>query len=148
MSSFSMNGSPTWTLGRLAGPVVVEGLRREDARRRRCRRRRSGAEQDDQVAGAGRLGQVDVLVAQHADAQRVDQRVAEVGRVEDDLAADVGQAQAVAVAADAGDDPGQHAVGVGGVERAEAQRVHHRDRAGAHARMSRTMPPTPVAAPW
>ena len=66
------------------------------------------------------------------DAERVDERVAEVGLVEDGLAADVGQAEAVAVAADAGHDPGQHAGGVGGVERAEAQRVHHRDRAGAH----------------
>ena len=69
---------------------------------------------------------------EHADAQGVDQRVAEVGGVEDGLAADVGQAQAVAVAADAGHDPGQHAVGVRGVERAEAQRVHHGDWASAH----------------
>jgi hypothetical protein len=72
------------------------------------------------------------LDRQHADAQRVDQRVALVAGVEDDLAADVGQAQAVAVAADAGDDAGQHARGVRVVRGAEAQRVHHRDRAGAH----------------
>ena len=26
MSTFSVNGSPTWTLGRLAGPVGVERL--------------------------------------------------------------------------------------------------------------------------
>ena len=71
-------------------------------------------------------------MAQHADAERVDQRVAGVGLVEDGLAADVGQAEAVAVAADAGHDPGQHPRGVGGVERAEAQRVHHRDRPRAH----------------
>ncbi len=62
----------------------------------------------------------------------VDQRVALVAGVEDDLAADVRQAQAVAVAADAGDDAGQHALGVGVVGRAEAQRVHDGDRAGAH----------------
>ena len=55
-----------------------------------------------------------------------------VAVVEEQLAADVGQAQAVAVAADAGDDAGQHAGGVGGVGAAEAQRVHDRDRAGAH----------------
>jgi hypothetical protein len=48
------------------------------------------------------------------------------------LAADVRQAEAVAVAADAGHDPGQHAVGVVGVERTEAQRVHHRHRPRAH----------------
>ncbi len=52
--------------------------------------------------------------------------------VEDRLAADVGQPEAVAVATDAGDDPGQHAVGVVGVQRPEAQRVHHRDRPRAH----------------
>ena len=69
---------------------------------------------------------------EHADAQGVDQRVAEVGLVEHGLAADVGQAQAVAVATDAGHDPGQHPVGVGGVERAEAQRIHHGHRARAH----------------
>ncbi len=84
------------------------------------------------VAGAGCVGEVEVLVAEHAHAESVDQRVAGVGLVEDGLAADVGQAEAVAVAAHAGHDPGQHARGVGGVERAEAQRVHHRDRAGAH----------------
>ena len=132
MSSFSMNGSPTWTLGRLAGPPsskVSEASTRDAADAVAAG---AGAVQDDLVADAGRLGQVQVLVAEHADAERVDQRVADVGRVEDRLAADVGQAEAVAVATDAGHDPGQHPVGVVGVERAEAQRVHHRDRAGAH----------------
>ena len=66
------------------------------------------------------------------DAQRVDQRVALVAGVEDDLAADVGQAEAVAVAADAGDHAGQHPGGVRVVGGAEPQRVHHRDRPGAH----------------
>ncbi len=75
---------------------------------------------------------MDVLVLHDAHAERVDQRVALVAGVEDDLAADVGQAEAVAVAADARDDAGQHAPGVGVVGSTEAQRVHHRDRAGAH----------------
>ena len=44
----------------------------------------------------------------------------------------LGRPRHVAVAADAGHDPGQHPVGVVGVERAEAQRVHHGDRPGAH----------------
>ena len=69
---------------------------------------------------------------QHADAQRVDQRVAQVGLVEDGLAADVGQAEAVAVATDAGHDPGQHAVGVISVQRPEAQRVHDGHGPRAH----------------
>ena len=116
MSSFSMNGSPTCTLGRLAGPLGrdagVEGLGGEHRDAADAVAAGAGAVQDHLVADARRLGQVQVLVAQHADAERVDQRVAEVGLVEDRLAADVGQAEAVAVAADAGDDPGQHPVGV------------------------------------
>jgi hypothetical protein len=118
--------------GRLAGPSVVEGLGGQHETPPmpsppvRAPYRMTWLPTPDGV------GQVEVLVPQHADAQRVDQRVAEVGRVEDRLAADVGQAEAVAVAADAGDDPGQHPVGVVGVERAEAQRVHDGDRAGAH----------------
>ena len=91
-----------------------------------------GTEEDHLVADAGRLGEVDVLDAHGADAERVDERVALVAVVEDDLATDVGQADAVAVAADARDDPGQHSLGVGVVEVAEPQRVHDRDRAGAH----------------
>ena len=132
MSSFSMNGSPTWTLGRFAGPPSLEGLARQHRHPADAVAAGAGAVQDHLVADAGRLGEVQVLVPEHADAERVDQRVAEVGRVEDRLAADVGQAEAVAVAADAGHDPGQHPVGVVGVERAEPERVHHRDRPGAH----------------
>ncbi|CAM5616929.1 hypothetical protein SANTM175S_08685 [Streptomyces antimycoticus] len=84
----------------------------------------------------------------HTHAERVDQRVALVAGVEDDLAADIGQAQAVAVAADARDHTGQHPLGVGVVGGAEAQRVHQATGRAPMARMSRTMPPTPVAAPW
>ncbi|MGX1156045.1 hypothetical protein RKD39_003623 [Streptomyces albogriseolus] len=111
---------------------VVEGLRGEDGRAADAVAAGPGAVQDDLVARAGRLGEVDVLVPHDADGTGVDQRVALVAGVEDDLAADVGQAQAVAVAADAGDHAGQDALGVGVVGRAEAQRVHDRDRAGAH----------------
>ena len=132
MSSFSMNGSPTCTLGRLAGPSASKvSLASTETPPMPSPPVRAPYRMTWLPTPRG-LGQVQVLVAQHADAERVDQRVAEVGLVEDGLAADVGQAEAVAVAADAGDDAGQHPVGVGGVERAEAQRVHHRDRAGAH----------------
>ena len=51
-------------------------------------------------------------MAQYADAERIDQRIAEEGAVEGDLAADIGQAQAIAVAADAGNDPRQHSSGI------------------------------------
>ncbi len=83
-----------------------------------------------------------------ADGARVDQRVALVAGVEDDLAADVGQAQAVAVAADAGDHARQDAFGVGVVGGAEAQGSTTATGRAPIAMMSRTMPPTPVAAPW
>ena len=131
MRSFSWKGSPTWTAGRLAGRCL-EGLRGQDGDAADAVAARAGAVQDDLVAGAGRLGEVDVLVLHHADAAGVDQRVALVAVVEDDLAADVRQAQAVAVAADARDDARQDALGVGVVGGAEAQRVDDRDRAGAH----------------
>ena len=110
----------------------IEGLRREHADSADAVAAGRRAVQDHQVADAARLGQVQVLVPKHADAERVDERVAEIGLVEDGLAADVRQPEAVAVATDAGHDPGHHAVGVGGVERSEAERVHHRDRASAH----------------
>ena len=116
----------------LGGTIRVEGLGRQHGDAADAVAAGAGAVQDDLVAGARRLGEVQVLVAQHADAERVDERVAEVGLVEDGLTADVGQPEHVAVAADAGHDPRQHAVGVGGVERAEAQRVHHGNRARAH----------------
>ena len=63
-------------------------------------------------------------MAQHAHAQGVDQRVLLVGGVELGLAADVGQSQAVAVAAHAGHHAVDHACGVRVVHRAEAQLVH------------------------
>ncbi len=118
--------------GPLGGSSLVEGLAREHGDAADAVAAGAGAVEDDAVAGSGGLRQVEVLVAQHADAERVDQGVAEVGRVEDRLAPDVGQAQAVAVAADAGDDPRQHPLGVGRVERTEAERIHDRDRPGAH----------------
>jgi len=67
-----------------------------------------------------------------ADTEGVDERIAGVRRVEDDLTADIGQPEAVAVAADARDDPGEHALGVGGIRGAEAQRIHHGQRTRAH----------------
>ena len=132
MRSFSWKGSPTCTLGRFGRPGRLERLRGEHAHAADAVAAGLRAVQDHLVADAGRLGQVQVLVAEDADAERVDQRVAEVRRVEDRLAADVRQPEAVAVATHAGHDPGQHAMGVGRVERAEAQRVHHRHRARAH----------------
>src|SRR5690606_37371743 len=91
-----------------------------------------GAQEDHDVPDAAGLHGLEALARQHAHAERVDQRVALVAGVEEGLAADVGQAHAVAVVADALDDARQDPGGVGVVELAEAQRVHDGDRAGAH----------------
>ena len=132
MSSFSMNGSPTWTLGRFAG---VLSSKVSEA---------STLTPPMPSAPVDAPYKITLLPAPVALArcksswrstpthERIDQRVAEIGAVEDRLAADVGQAQAVAVAADAGDDSRQHPSRVGLVERAEAQRVHHADGARPH----------------
>ena len=98
--------------GPLGRSVGVEGLGRQHRHPADAVAAGARAEQHDVVALAGRVGQVQVLVPQRTDAQRVDQRVALVARVEHDLAADVGQAEAVAVAPDAGHDSRHHAVGV------------------------------------
>ncbi len=126
-----LDGGP---LGGAAGPVTgaVEGLRGEHRDATDAVAAGAGAEEDHEVALTRGAGQVDVLVAHGAHAEGVHQGVALVHRVEDDLAADVGQAQAVAVAADAGHHAGDDAGGVGVVERPEAQRVHDGDGTGAH----------------
>ncbi len=59
-----------------------------------------GAEQYDDVARPGGGLVLQPVDRQYTEAERVDQRVALVAGVEDHLATDVGQAQAVAVAAD------------------------------------------------
>ena len=112
--------------------VAAERLRRQHRHPADAVEAGAGAEQDDLVAGARRERQVQILFAQHPDAQRVHQRIAGVGRVEHGLAADVGQAQRVAVAADAAHHAVEHAAGVGRVGGTEAQLVHDRDGPGAH----------------
>ena len=110
-----------------------------------------GADEHEDVAGAFRLRAGELVDRGDADAHGVDERVAGVGVLEDDLAADGGDAEAVAVAADAGDDAAEEvAVARRSVESAaEAKRESRRAIGRAPiAKMSRTMPPTPVAAPW
>ena len=127
-----MNGSPTCTVGPLLGSPVVElgrghrravdavapGLRADvehrvadaaGARRRRCR-----------------------SPSTTPSAEGVDEDVAVVGRVEVDLAADGGDADAVAVAADARDHASSSSRVRGCIGRAEAQRVEQRDGPRAH----------------
>ena len=130
-SSFSMNGSPTCTAGRFSRRFVVE-LRRRHRRAVDAVAAGLGADVVDRVADAGGDALDDVGLLRDAEAEDVDQRVAGVGRLEDDLAADGRDADAVAVAGDAGDDAFEQAAGAGRVEIAEAQRVEQRDRPRAH----------------
>ena len=117
------------TLRRLG---IVEGLRGQDRRAANTIGAGRRSVEDDLVANPGRLGELQVLMPHDAHAQRVDQRIVRIGGVEVDLAADIGQSKTVAVAADAGNDSGQHTGGVGGFQRAEPQSVHDCDRSGAH----------------
>ena len=112
--------------------ALVEILRGQHARPADAVAAGRGAEQDDEVARAGGARAHELVRAQEADAERVDERVVAVGRVEDRLAGDVRDADAVAVAADAAHDPAEQLARALLVERAEPQRVAERDRARAH----------------
>ena len=116
-----------------------------------------GADVDDGVADAGGLGVEDLVGADEAEGEGVDQRIAGVAGLEAGLAAEVGDAEAVAVAGDAvrrrrwrsGD------FCVGGLRRARLsssgpKRSESMTASGRAfmVKMSRRMPPTPVAAPW
>ena len=90
------------------------------------------ADIDDGVADPGGGGEENPVRAGDADGHRVDQRVAVIGGMEVDLAADGGHADAVAVAADAAHDAIDDRLGARMVRPAEAQRVQVGDRAGAH----------------
>ena len=112
--------------------VLVQVLRGQDARPADAVAAGGGAEEHDQVAGARRARAHELVGAQQADAERVDERVVTVGGVEDRLAGDVRDADAVAVAADPAHDPAEQLARALLVERAEPQRVAQRDRPRAH----------------
>ena len=90
------------------------------------------AEQHREVADALGAGEHQPLDRQHAETEDVDERVVAVALVEHELAADGRDADRVAVAADPADHALEQVAGARVVERTEAQRVHQRDRAGAH----------------
>ena len=71
-------------------------------------------------------------MTQHPDAQGVDERIAVIGGVEEGLAADRGQAEAVAIVGDPRNNTGQHTCGIWSIQRAESQSIHDADRASAH----------------
>ena len=118
--------------GTLRGLGVVEGLRSQHRRTADAVATGARTEEDNLVAHARCVRQADVLVTHNAHSQRVDQRVCLVAGVELNLATDVRQAQGVTVATDTGNHAANHASGVGVINRAETQRIHHSNRACTH----------------
>ena len=106
----------------LAQLLAGEDARAADSVAARCR-----AEEDDGVPGRAGAGAGDAVGGDKADAHRVHQAVVPVGGVEDRVAADGGDADAVAVVADSLDRALEMPVGL-----AETEPVQQGDRAGAH----------------
>ena len=104
-----------------------------------------GADVDDGVADAGGSGVEDFVFAADAEREDVDQRIAGVAGFEDGLAADGGDAETVAIVGDAFDDAVTMRVWRGLPKRRESMTAMGR---APMVKMSRRMPPTPVAAPW
>ena len=111
----------------LVGVVLAELLAREHGRAADPVAAGRRAVEHDEVAGPGRAGARDAVGGQQPDAHRVHEHVVGVGLVEDGLAADGRDADAVAVGADARDGAVEARV-VG----REAQPVEQRDRPRAH----------------
>ena len=132
MSSFSANGSPTCTVGRLApdsSPKVA--LASTDAppipSRPVAEPKRTA-----RLPGPGAAARGQVALLEDADGHDVDQRVLRVARMEDKLAADRRHAHAVAVAADPADHAAHQVAGPRRGRIAEAERIEDGDRSGAH----------------
>ncbi len=135
MSFFSVNGSPTWTLGRFSSRVSSNSWLASTRGAADAVAAGLGADQHDVVAGAAGDGAHDLVGAQQAGAHGVDQAVAVVAVLEVDLAADRGNAQAVAVEADAADHAVEQEALAGvlvAVDLAEAQRVERHAGPRAH----------------
>src|SRR2546421_256733 len=86
-----------------------------------------GAEEQDELPRPVRPGALHALAREQPDAHRIDEAVVGVGRVEDALAADCRDTDAVAVVADPRDGAVEGEAGL-----AEAQAVEERDRPRAH----------------
>ena len=102
----------------------------------------------------------DLFVPQHAEAKDVDERIAFVAFVEINLAADGRNADAIAVMRDARDDAGEQIgdcadlivrlpdpLPIRRSARSAASSARNTGRAPI-VKISRMIPPTPVAAPW
>ncbi len=92
----------------------------------------AGADGDDRVPGAGGAGPDQLVLAQQAHAHRVDEGIPLVGGLEGDVARHGGDADAVAVVADAAHHALHQVALPVALQGAEAERVEHGDGTGAH----------------
>ena len=112
--------------------VAAEAGRGQDAHAADAVTPGARAQQHGQVPRARGDAEHQALDRQRAHAEHVDQRVLGVAGVEGQLAAHGGHADGVAVAGDPADHPLEQPALAGVVGRAEEQRVHDGQRAGAH----------------
>src|SRR5687767_507594 len=87
---------------------------------------------DDRITNAFGHGANELVLSHEANAHRVDERVALIRLVEDDLAGYGRNADAVPVIADSLDDPRQQISHAGNVERSESERVQQRNGSRPH----------------
>ena len=113
--------------GPLVGRLVAELLAREHRGTADPVPAGGGAEEDEERARRVGPGAHHRVGREQADAHRIDEAVGCIDVVEHDLAADVRNADGVAVRADAADGPGEVVV-----RSSEAQPVEKRDRPRAH----------------
>src|SRR5688572_18681785 len=93
---------------------------------------RAGAYRHYRVAHALGLCPNQVFLVHQADAHRIDERIGLVSRVEDDLAGDGRNANAVTVVTNSLDDARKQISHARTLERSKAQRVEHCHRACSH----------------
>ena len=134
MSIFSRNGLPTCTAGRSSSKRACGSVREARPEAPWMPSRPVSAPTSMRTLPTpSAFALASLSIGRDADAHGVDERVRGVGVLEDDLAADGGDAEAVAVAADAGDDAAEEvAVARASSQRPEAEGVEEGDRARAH----------------
>ena len=100
------------------------------------------------IADAGSGGTDDFIGFENAHGHGVHQWIYLVTRVEEDLAADDGHTEAVAIIADAFYNTLQQPLGAGVLEVPNRKLLSWAMGRAPMVKMSRLIPPTPVAAPW
>ena len=123
ISFLPVKGSPTWTEGRLSSSSSESSWLASTLAPPIPSRPVVAPKRTTWLPAPARLGARHAVGREEPDAHRVDERVRRVGVVEDRVAADGGDADAVAVVADAADRAAELEPGL-----AEAQAVEERDR--------------------